>query len=204
MRYWLQLIGWLACVVYSTIPAFWLMIHPFAERWRARRRSRLPAVLLPAWMAMWVVVALATRPWRASCSIERTGLGFAAALLFACGLYLYSQVRARISARKQLGGLPEVHGRNREQRLVTDGIRVARAASGVSGASLRDAGVEHRDRPRRVLGADGVRGGHGSGDDPDGGCGVGEEVWRLLPRLSQRRSSGSAKSVLAFASYNPT
>jgi hypothetical protein len=29
---WLPLIGWLAGIIYSTIPAFWLMIHPFAER----------------------------------------------------------------------------------------------------------------------------------------------------------------------------
>ena len=72
---------------------------------------------------------------------------------------------------------------------------VASAASGVPGASVRDAGMERRDRPSGVLGSDGIRGGHGNGDDPHGGCGVGEEVWRLLPRLSQIRASGAAKSV---------
>jgi len=74
---------------------------------------------------------------------------------------------------------------------------VASAASGVPSASLRDAGMERRDRPRGVLGADGVRSGHRSGDDPDGGCGVREEVWRLVPRVSQIRTGGSAKSVPA-------
>ena len=67
MLQWLPLIGWLACIIYSTIPAFWLMIHPFAERWRARRLSchrSAYMVLLPAWVAMWLVVALVTRPWR--------------------------------------------------------------------------------------------------------------------------------------------
>jgi protein-S-isoprenylcysteine O-methyltransferase Ste14 len=125
MRYWLQLIAWLACVVYSTIPAFWFMIHPFAERWRARHLShqRSPyMVLLPAWMVMWVVLALVTRPWR-GILLYRSDWGWmAAALLFASGLYVYSQSGKNFSA-KQLGGLPEVHGRNREQRLVTDGIR---------------------------------------------------------------------------------
>jgi protein-S-isoprenylcysteine O-methyltransferase Ste14 len=123
MRHWLQLIGWLACVVYSTIPAFWLMIHPFAERWRARRRSPY-LLLLPAWVAGWIVVALLTRPWR-SIALYRADWTWAwgvAALLFACGLYIYSQSGKSFSA-KQLGGLPEVDGRNREQRLVTDGIR---------------------------------------------------------------------------------
>ena len=125
MRHWLQLIGWLACVVYSTIPAFWLMIHPFAERWRARHLSyrRSPyTVLLPAWMAMWVVVALATWPWRDVKLYRADWTWGGAILMFACGLYIYSQSGKNFSAN-QLGGLPEVHGRSREQRLVTDGIR---------------------------------------------------------------------------------
>jgi protein-S-isoprenylcysteine O-methyltransferase Ste14 len=125
MRHWLQLIGWLACVVYSTIPAFWLMIHPFAERWRARHLSyqRSPyAVLLPVWVAMWIVAALVTQPWRDISFYRADWTWIAAILLFVSGLYLYSQSGKNFSA-KQLGGLPEVDGRNREQRLVTDGIR---------------------------------------------------------------------------------
>ncbi len=121
MRYWLQLIGWLACAVYSTIPAFWFMIHPFAERWRLRRRSPY-VVLVPTWMAMWAVAALATRPWRGILLYRADWAWGTSALLFACGLYLYSQSGKNFSA-KQLGGLPEVHAGNREQRLVTDGIR---------------------------------------------------------------------------------
>jgi protein-S-isoprenylcysteine O-methyltransferase Ste14 len=125
MRHWLQIIGWLVCVLYSTIPAFWLMIHPFAERWRARHRSyrRSPyTVLLPAWMAMWVVVAPVTRPWRDLLLYRADWLWGVSALLFVCGLYVYSQSGKNFSA-KQLGGLPEVHGGNRDQQLVTDGIR---------------------------------------------------------------------------------
>ena len=38
------------------------------------------------------------------------------------GLFIYSRSGKNFSA-KQLGGLPEVQGANREQRLVTDGIR---------------------------------------------------------------------------------
>jgi len=121
MRSWVNTVGWLACVVYSTIPAFWLMIHPLAERWRARHRSPY-LVLLPVWMAMWIAVALVTRPWR-GILLYRSDWGWiAAALLFVCGLYVYSRSGKNFSA-KQLGGLPEVHGGNREQRLVTDGIR---------------------------------------------------------------------------------
>jgi protein-S-isoprenylcysteine O-methyltransferase Ste14 len=121
MRHWLQIVGWLACGAYSTIPAFWLMIHPFAGSWRARRRSPY-LLLLPAWMTMWVVVVLVTAHWRRILLYQTDWTWAAAALLFFCGLYLYSQSGKNFSA-KQLGGVPEIHGGNREQQLVTDGIR---------------------------------------------------------------------------------
>jgi protein-S-isoprenylcysteine O-methyltransferase Ste14 len=117
----LHLIAWLACVIYSTIPAFWLMIHPFAHRWRARRRSPY-LILLPAWFAMWIAAALATRSWRNLPLYSTAWPWIPAALLFAAGLFLYANSGKSFSA-KQLGGLPELHASNREQRLVTDGIR---------------------------------------------------------------------------------
>jgi protein-S-isoprenylcysteine O-methyltransferase Ste14 len=122
---WLQIAGWLTCIVYSTVPAFWFMIHPFAELWRARRRSPY-LILLPAWMAMWGIVALVTRPWRHVSFYASGWLWVPAACLFAAGFYLYAKSGKGFSAR-QLGGLPEVLGDaagvQREQRLVTDGIR---------------------------------------------------------------------------------
>jgi protein-S-isoprenylcysteine O-methyltransferase Ste14 len=121
MFHYLQLVGWLACVAYSTIPAFWLMIHPFAGRWRACPRSPY-LVLLPAWIIMWVVVALTTGRWRGILLYRSQWGWLAAAVLFLCGLYLYSQSGKNFSA-KQLGGVPEIHRGNPDQRLVTEGIR---------------------------------------------------------------------------------
>ena len=125
MRLWLELVAWLACVVYSTIPAFWLMIHPFAERWRSRLRSPY-LILLPAWVAMWAIVALVTRPWRQASFYSAGGTWAPAVLLFVGGFYLYAKSGETFTAR-QLSGLPEVHGdahgSNSDQRLVTDGIR---------------------------------------------------------------------------------
>ena len=121
MQYWLELVAWLACVVYSTIPAFWFMIHPFADRWRVRHRSPYP-ILLPAWMAMWALVALITRPWRQLHFYSAGWAWLPAVFLFAAGFYLYAKSGKNFSAQ-QLGGLPELHGGNRDQRLVTDGIR---------------------------------------------------------------------------------
>jgi len=71
---------------------------------------------------MWVVVAIATRPWRHILLYATGWTWIPALLLFATGFVLYAKSGSGFSA-KQLGGLPEVHGSNREQRLVTDGIR---------------------------------------------------------------------------------
>ena len=121
MRYGIELAGWLACVVYSTIPAFWFMVHPFAERWRARRRSPY-LILLPAWMAMWAMVALTTRQWR-HVSFYSSGWAWVpAGFLVTAGFYVYAKSGKSFSSQ-QLIGLPEVHSANHDQRLVTDGIR---------------------------------------------------------------------------------
>jgi protein-S-isoprenylcysteine O-methyltransferase Ste14 len=116
----LNIVGWLACVVYSTIPLFWMMIHPFAEKWRRRRSSPYP-VLLPLWMAMWIVAALITARWRELAFYQSFSAWIPAGLLFVLGLFIYSRAGSGFNA-KQLAGLPELHGNEQEQRLVTDGI----------------------------------------------------------------------------------
>ncbi len=118
---WLQTIAWLACVVYSTIPAFWLMIHPFADRWRAHHRSPY-RWLVPLWIAMWIVLAWITLPFHRITIYHTPWTWLPALLLFALGLFLYSHSGKGFSA-SQLGGLPELHARHHEQRLVTGGIR---------------------------------------------------------------------------------
>src|SRR5256885_13204415 len=121
MRGWILSVGWLACAIYSTIPLFWLMIHPFAERWRARRRSPY-RILLPVWIAMWAAMAVITSPWRDLALYHKDWSWIPASLLFVAGLFIYSRAGKNFSA-KQLSGLPELNGSNREQRLVIDGIR---------------------------------------------------------------------------------
>src|SRR5580700_10790390 len=86
----LTLLAWLACVVYSTIPCFWFLVHPRAEYWRSRRRSPY-LVLLPAWAAMWVMAGLITRRWRQIGLYSSGWVWVPALLLFGLGLWLYSQ-----------------------------------------------------------------------------------------------------------------
>ena len=59
----LQTLGWLAAIVYSTVPAYWLLVHPRADFWR--RLTHAPLRLLgPLWALIWVAVGLITAPWR--------------------------------------------------------------------------------------------------------------------------------------------
>lgn len=117
----LRTLGWVACVVYSTIPAFWFMVHPRAHRWRARVRSPF-RVLVPAWLTMWVGVAALTGPWRHVALYSTPLVWIPAVLLFASGIFLYSRAGAHFTLA-QLGGLPEVRSNHRDDRLVTGGIR---------------------------------------------------------------------------------
>jgi len=121
----LRTLGWLACVVYCTIPAFWLMVHPRVHHWRARPRSPF-RVLVPAWICMWIGMGLLTGPWRKLALYATAWTWIPAAVLFIAGIYLYSRSGAHFSW-SQLGGLPElrnnVRADNQNQRLVTTGIR---------------------------------------------------------------------------------
>jgi protein-S-isoprenylcysteine O-methyltransferase Ste14 len=114
-------LAWLACVVYSTIPLFWLMVHPRAHRWREKERSPFP-VLVPAWITMWIGIGAITGHWRNVALYSTPWAWIPALMLFAAGIFLYSRSGAPFSLA-QLGGLPEVRANHRDDRLITTGIR---------------------------------------------------------------------------------
>jgi protein-S-isoprenylcysteine O-methyltransferase Ste14 len=117
----LRTFGWIACVIYSTIPMFWLLIHPRAEFWRSRRRSPY-RILLPIWIGVWVAVGAITTPWRGVSLYENRWTWIPAGALFSAGLVLYKLSHSEFSLT-QLGGLPEILPDHNQQRLVTTGIR---------------------------------------------------------------------------------
>ena len=116
-----RVVGWVVCVVYSTIPLFWLMIHPLAHSWRERAGSPYK-VLVPLWILMWVGVGGLTVWWRRVVIYEAWWSWIPAGILIGAGLLLYKLSRSGFSPT-QLYGLPEVVAGNQEQRLVTMGIR---------------------------------------------------------------------------------
>jgi protein-S-isoprenylcysteine O-methyltransferase Ste14 len=117
----LRTTGWIACVIYATIPSFWLLIHPRVDYWRSRPRSPY-RILLPAWIAMWLLLAAVTAHWRDLTLYHRWWCWIPASMLFGAGLALYRLSSTGFS-QAQLSGLPEVRSGHRQQRLVTTGIR---------------------------------------------------------------------------------
>jgi len=116
----LRTIAWLTCVVYSTIPAFWLAIHPYAGYWRSRQRSPYK-ILLPVWGMMWFVMGTITWPWRQVTLYSPPWTWAVGLVFFALGVSIYVQSVGGFSAG-QLGGAPELMS-GHPQRLVTNGIR---------------------------------------------------------------------------------
>ncbi len=117
----LRTIGWIAAVVYCTIPSLWLVIHSRPGFWRGRARSPLPLVGL-IWFLMWVAAAGITWPWRTRALYTTWFAWIPAAPCFMLGAFLYAKGRQHFSTDQVLGR-SELNPEGHEQRLVTSGIR---------------------------------------------------------------------------------
>ncbi len=115
----LQTVGWWCCIFYASIPPFWLLIHPYAGYWRLRKRSPY-LVLVPLWIAVWVILALLTARWRQLAFYSTGWAWIPAVLLLASGFCLYLGA-ARNFSGSQAAGVPELQP-NPERQLVTSGI----------------------------------------------------------------------------------
>src|SRR5271165_6447307 len=74
---------------YCTIPLFWLMTHPFVERWRKLGR-RTYLIILPAWALVIAVVFLIVWPFRLA-HFYLTWFAWApAAVFFLLGFSIYA------------------------------------------------------------------------------------------------------------------
>ena len=113
--------GWIAVIVYSTIPAYWLVVHPRARRWGEQRKAPLKT-LGPIWFAMWVATFLITYPWRDLLAYDTPSSWLAALPFFALGFWVYSQAHKEFT-HDQILGRSELQPDRHEQRLVTSGFR---------------------------------------------------------------------------------
>ena len=116
----LRTIAWVIGVVYSTIPSYWLLVHPHVDWWR-RRGARLAGVG-PLWMLLWVVLGAITRPWRLIALYSSPWAWLAGAPLIVAGLIVYRGAHRDFSVDQVLGR-SELEPALHEQRLNTAGLR---------------------------------------------------------------------------------
>ena len=95
------------------------MVHPFAGFWRARKRNPYK-LLVPAWIALWIAVGMATVPFRHVHVYSSLWLWPLGAVILITGVVIYRRSGARFTW-SQLGGLPEIRNSQtaQPQRLVS-------------------------------------------------------------------------------------
>jgi protein-S-isoprenylcysteine O-methyltransferase Ste14 len=112
-------IAWIAGIVYSTIPAFWLVVHPFARFWREKRGKIYPLLGL-IWLAMWIGAGWVTAPYRHDrLWPEWSWIGWL--MLLALGISVYHRIGSSFGRNKLLGQA-ELRPQEHEQKLVTSGM----------------------------------------------------------------------------------
>lgn len=106
LRYAIDLLAMLACSVYCTIPLFWLVLHPFIDRWRHRGR-RAYTLILPIWAAFIAGTFSIIWPFRLARYYATWSTWVPAAFLFWVGFSIYSSAFKSFD-RVQVSGLAEL------------------------------------------------------------------------------------------------
>jgi protein-S-isoprenylcysteine O-methyltransferase Ste14 len=122
--HYLRTVGWIPCCIYGSVPAFWLIVHPYADLWRQRHRKGKPVYqfLVPLWMAMWVVLYVATWPLRHVFFYPAGWSWIPGLALLAVGTVLYTSAHAGFSFR-QLVGFQELRPDQHASELAIAGVR---------------------------------------------------------------------------------
>lgn len=116
----LLLIPWMASVLYSSVPLFWFVVHPFAGSWRRMGRSPYRLVL-PIWAALIIILGCITWPWHSVRLYSAQWTWAPAALLMFFGLRIYATIGSEFGGHK-LSGEAELRPEEHAQELVTTGL----------------------------------------------------------------------------------
>ena len=121
LRAALDILALLVASGYCTIPLFWLMVHPFMDRWRKRGR-RAYGVILPAWGGIIAITFLIVWSFRPAHFYTTWFAWVPAAMFFLLGFSIY---RAAFQSfhHTQVSGLAEIEPGRHRQHLVVTGIR---------------------------------------------------------------------------------
>jgi protein-S-isoprenylcysteine O-methyltransferase Ste14 len=117
----LDIAGLAVCSVYCTIPLFWLVFHPFVERWRTHGR-RAFAAIIPLW-GLFIVAAFALGWPIRHLHLYQSNIPWVLGVAFIlAGFSIYRSASLDFS-RAKVTGLAELEPRLHEQRLVVSGLR---------------------------------------------------------------------------------
>jgi protein-S-isoprenylcysteine O-methyltransferase Ste14 len=121
----LRTVAWLVCGIYATIPAYWMMVHPFAPRWRSARHKL--KILAPLWVLMWCISWAASFPWRNTLLYHNPGTWVTAPLLWAVSAFMYVNGGRELSFMRLIGQHelephPESEPISQQNVLVTFGV----------------------------------------------------------------------------------
>ncbi len=115
----LRIAAWFVCGIYATIPAYWMMVHPFAKRWRAARYKF--TLLVPFWGVMWCIAWSVSYPWRDALLYQSPFTWAAAPLLWAVSAFLYVNATRGLSLMRVIG-LDELEPERQPKMLATSGV----------------------------------------------------------------------------------
>ena len=121
LHLFLDTAGLLVCSVYCTIPLFWLVFHPFVERWRKYGRGAY-WFIMPAW-GVFIAAAFALGwPFR-HLHLYESKVPWALGVAFILsGLSIYRSASQGFD-RAKVSGLAELEPNRHDQKLVVTGIR---------------------------------------------------------------------------------
>jgi protein-S-isoprenylcysteine O-methyltransferase Ste14 len=117
----LDTVGLLVASVYCTIPLFWLVFHPFVERWRKYGRNSYFAII-PAW-GIFIAAAFALGwPFRHLHLYESRVPWVLGVAFILAGFLIYRSASLGFD-RAKISGLAELEPGRHDQTLVVTGIR---------------------------------------------------------------------------------
>src|SRR6185503_20891125 len=95
-------LAWLLGLIYCSIPSYWLVVHPFADKWRARK-GRIYTPLGFAWLGFIILLGLITGRWRFITLYESWWSLLPGGILFAADIYLLRKIGRDFGSDRLIG-----------------------------------------------------------------------------------------------------
>jgi protein-S-isoprenylcysteine O-methyltransferase Ste14 len=120
MLYVALTVAWLLGLIYSTIPAYWLLVHPFAHKWAARKGKTFPILGL-IWLVLIMLAGVVTASWRFDTLYQTWWSLLSGGMLATLDVILLQKI-GKDFGRDRLIGKNEVRPNEHEQKLITTGV----------------------------------------------------------------------------------